>query len=115
MSWTRVTCWALLCDRCEDGWSAENGQPHFGSRSEATAHARDAGWVVTAGRALCPDCTLYEACALAGHRWQLWEAAGPFPSLGGGSWRGSVRYCGVCEAAQWDPPVQRAAQLRRTR
>jgi hypothetical protein len=107
------TCIALTCDVCGDGWADLDAEPHFAGRAEATRYARSAGWVVTGSRALCSDCTAVEACALAGHRWGRWVPAGPLPSVGGGTWRGRVRYCTACTAADWDPPVRQGASRRR--
>lgn len=107
MSWKQVRCWTLTCDVCADGWTSDAGQPHFDSRDDARAHALGVGWIVTALRALCSECQEVQVCALAGHRWGRWAAAGPFPSRGGGTWSGRVRYCGVCTVAEWDPPTRR--------
>lgn len=105
MAMRQVRCWTLVCDVCADGWTSDAGQPHFETRQEAKAHAVAGGWVVTPTRALCRECTESEVCAMAGHRWGRWTAAGPFPSRGGGAWQGRVRHCTLCSVADWDPPV----------
>ena len=111
MPWRQVRCWTLACDVCADGWTSDAGQPHFDTRDDAEAHAVEAGWVVTKLRAVCPECQEVEVCALAGHRWGRWVVAGPFPSRGGGTWSGQVRYCGACAVAEWDPPTRRRPAL----
>jgi hypothetical protein len=105
VSWNQVRCWTLTCDNCADGWTDAAGQPHFDSCADAKAHALAAGWVVTATRALCPECIESEMCALAGHRWGRWTRLDPFPSPSSGCCR--VRYCTLCTIGQWDPPIRK--------
>ena len=100
-------CVLLTCDVCGDGWADLDAEPHFPDRASATRYAVHAGWIVTPRRAVCSDCTGVEVCGLAGHRWGGWTPAGPFPSAGGGTWEGRVRYCRGCSSGQWDPPSRR--------
>lgn len=105
MPLTPRTCVVLTCDVCADGWAALDVEPHFANRVAAVHYAKTVGWVVTRSRAVCRECTQVEVCALTGHRWNPWTAAGPFPSAHGGTWEGRVRHCRVCSSAEWDPPV----------
>ena len=105
MTWHEHHCWSLTCDVCGDGWDGMEGEPHFDTRHELELFAKKAGWAVTPLRAVCPECTSAEVCALGGHTWGRWSMAGPFPRAKGGTWLGRVRHCRVCSAAEWDPPV----------
>jgi hypothetical protein len=107
VSWNQVRCCTLTCDNCADGWTDAAGHPHFDSREDAKAHALAAGWVVTAIRALCPECIETEMCAMAGHRWGRWTALDARLTLSGGTGSRRVRYCTLCSHGDWDPPVAR--------
>jgi hypothetical protein len=109
MTWHRHHCWSLTCDICNDGWDGLDGEPHFATRDDLEQYAKKAGWALTPLRAVCPECTPGELCALAGHSWGAWFTAGPFPTSTGGAWSGRVRYCKVCSAGDWDPPLGRPA------
>lgn len=95
----------LVCDLCGDGWWRLDDVPWFATVEHARAFAVDRGWAVAAGREVCADCALAEACAARGHRWGRWRRFGPFPTVGGPARRGQVRYCRVCTCAQWEPFV----------
>lgn len=101
------TCLTVTCDRCGDGWTDLDCEPHFATSADAAAYATDHGWSVSGHDALCPTCLDVAGCARTGHRWGRWTPAGPFPSRDGGVWTGRVRYCGECTFAEWDPPARR--------
>ena len=98
-------CVVLTCDRCGDGWPGQAGEPHFDDRADALRYAAGRGWSVTAARAVCASCRRAEHCVA--HVWSAWRPAGPFPAADGGTWRGRVRHCRICTAAEWDPPLRR--------
>ena len=106
MGWSEQICWSVTCDLCGDGWRED--QPMFASRADAEVYAFSAGWSVAGDGATCPACRKTVDCLRAGHSWGRWRPAGPFPKAGGGTWRGRVRYCGICSSADWDPAVRAA-------
>jgi hypothetical protein len=103
VAWAEQICWSVVCDVCGDGWRGE--APHFASREDGEVSAKADGWAVAGERIVCPECLHVQECALTGHDWGGWTAAGPFPRRAGGTWHGRVRHCRVCSAADWDPPV----------
>ncbi|GLY18013.1 hypothetical protein Kisp01_50270 [Kineosporia sp. NBRC 101677] len=107
MTWKRRRCWLLDCDRCRDGWSAYEDEPHLETREALQKYAESQGWVFTGDRALCSDCVKVETCALTGHVWGRWglltkvERIGEEPEL---TWS---RYCKVCTTGEFDPPLKK--------
>lgn len=103
MSWKRRHCWLLNCDRCRDGWSAHEDEPHFETKDDLTKYAESRGWTFIGDRALCGDCVAVETCALTGHVWGRWTRLekrtldGTEPQI---RW---VRYCRVCTIGESGP------------
>ncbi len=100
---------SVTCARCVDGWSATQDQP-FDDRDEAMAYALAVGWNLTGDGLLCPDCSLCAYCERAGHTWAGWTTIGA--SLSGRWPGGRVRFCRVCTAGHYDPPVAPRAGVR---
>ncbi len=104
MTWRRRHCWLLDCDRCRDGWSAIEDQPHFETKDNLVRYAQSQGWVFTGDRALCSECVKVEMCALTGHVWGRWtrleraELDGREPRV---TW---VRFCRICTIGETNPP-----------
>lgn len=110
--YTEQTCWTISCDDCGNGWPEEYGLPHADTRTEADAMAVEAGWTLTGtttqAQAWCRPCTNTRLCRAVGHTWTSWSDPAPRGLLGD-VWVGRTRYCRVCSAVEWDPPLPQRA------
>jgi len=99
----------VAADRCRDGWSAHEDEPHLETKDELVRYATSRGWVFTGDRALCADCVRVETCALTGHIWGRWTRLTGDGRVqerqGRAVW---VRYCRICTIGESDPPTGRS-------
>lgn len=107
MSFAEETCVTVKCDgNCQhNGWS-EDGPYHFANREKAEKYLRDHGWLITGNRVLCEGCAARAECEATGHQydgnWHQRETKGV-------QWR--QRYCGHCDATDYDPPFEQLKVL----
>ncbi|MFG1846698.1 hypothetical protein [Micromonospora carbonacea] len=98
MTFKAKTCFEIVCDGgCENPWE-DDAVPHFDTESEAVEYAKQAGWSVIGGRALCSECLSKAACERTGHLWGDWSARDHH----GIAYRS--RWCDRCGERDYDPP-----------